>query len=89
MTTKMLRTEWAEWIELKGESKLTLSWKAQITKCNDQGRKKTAELQYKLKNSYGDTSYYERNVKYGSIKTTIVYRDLDADPKALGETEGG
>jgi len=75
--TKMLRTEWAEWVELKGYSSLQLSWKAQITKCDDEGRKKTAALQYKLKNSYGDTSFYERNVKYGTIKTTIVYRDLD------------
>ena len=89
MRTKMLRTEWAEWIELKGFSELQVSWKARITKCDESGRKKTAELQRKLRESYGDTPNYENNVHYGSIKTTIVYRDLDADPKAYAATYSG
>ena len=88
MKTKMLRTEWAEWVELKGYSELQLSWKAQITRCDEKGRNKTGALQRKLRTNYGDTSFYESNVKYGSIKSSIVYRDLDADPKALTETEG-
>ena len=87
MRTKMLRTEWAEWVELNGHTELQVSWKARITKCDESGRKRTAELQRKLRESYGDTPNYENNVHYGSIKTTIVYRDLDADPKA--ETSGG
>ncbi len=82
MKTKMIRTEWSEWLELKGASELSQSWKANITRCDDEGRKKTAELTQRLRESYGDTSYYRKNVLKGSIKTSIVYRDLDADPKA-------
>lgn len=78
MQTRMLRSSWAEWVELKGASELTQSWKSRVTKLNDEGRKKTADLQARLRESYGNTPNYGNNVVKGSIKTDIVYRDLEA-----------
>lgn len=77
MRTRMLRSSWAEWVELKGASELTQSWKSRVTKLDDSGRKKTADLQAKLRESYGSTPNYGNNVIKGSIKTDIVYRDLE------------
>ena len=77
MQTRMLRSSWAEWVELKGASELTQSWKSRVTKLNDEGRKKTADLQARLRESYGNTPNYGNNVVKGSIKTDIVSRDLE------------
>ena len=70
MTTG-LTTEWQEWAERKGNSALVAEIRSVTFRPGRDGRIKRAELNRKLKASYGSTPNYGRNVIRGSVKNVV------------------
>ena len=70
MTTG-LTTEWQEWAERKGNSALVAEMRSVTFRPGRDGRIKRAELNRKLKASYGNSPNYGRNVIRGSIKNVV------------------
>ena len=70
MTTG-LTTEWQEWAERKGNSALVAELRSVTFRPGREGRIKRAELNRKLRASFGSTPNYGRNVIRGSIKNVV------------------
>ena len=70
MTTG-LTTEWQEWAERKGNSALVAEMRSVTFRPGRDGRIKRAELNRKLKASYGNSPNYGHNVIRGSVKNVV------------------